>query len=258
MRTWFASPAGAGVLAEEVQVLTGIVRRVHGDALLWLGCDQGLDTVVRGTMVRHRIVGALPAVEIDTEQPVIRCVPDELPFANGSMDAVVLRHALETAEDPRTVLREAARVIAPGGRLVIATFNPVSLWGLRRLYAGAVPDAFRGLKLIAPYRLIDWLTLLGFDLAAASPDYRAYGLPFSDRSKDRLELRHNAFERWLIRRRVPFGGIMFVAATKRAFAGRMQRERVTRLASPPFGRPAYNRGNVIKLPVSHSRRGRSD
>ena len=245
------------MLAEEVEALSGIVRRIHGDALLWLGCDQGLDSVVRGSMVRHRILAALSSVETETEQSVIRCLHDELPFANGSMDAVVLRHALETAADPRTVLREATRAIAPGGRLVIATFNPWSLWGLRRLYAGAVPDALRGLTLVAPYRLLDWLTLLGFDLNTP-PEFRAYGLPLLDRSDPNSAARHNALERWLIRRRVPFGGVMILSATKRALAGRLRRERVTRLAPQPFGRPAYNRSNVIKLPIPQSRRGLGD
>lgn len=257
LATWFASPAGARVLAEEVEVLSGIVRRIHGDALLWLGCDQGLDSVVRGSMVRHRILGALSSVETDTEQSVICCMHDELPFANGSMDAVILRHALETAADPRTVLREATRAIAPGGRLVIATFNPWSLWGLRRLYAGAVPDALRGLTLVAPYRLLDWLTLLGFDLNAA-PEFRAYGLPLLERSNADSATRHNALERFLIRRRVPFGGVMILSATKRALAGRLRRDRIIRLAPQPFGRPAYNRGNVIKLPVPQNRRGLGD
>ena len=55
---------------------------------------------------------------------------DRFPFAEGSFDRIVLLHALEEAENPRAVLREAWRVLAPEGRIVIATANRRSIWSL--------------------------------------------------------------------------------------------------------------------------------
>ena len=49
-----------------------------------------------------------------------------------SLDLVVLPHALELARDPHLTLREVERVLVPEGRVVIAGFNPASLWGLRQ------------------------------------------------------------------------------------------------------------------------------
>ncbi|MEM6534862.1 MAG: class I SAM-dependent methyltransferase [Pseudomonadota bacterium] len=55
---------------------------------------------------------------------------DRFPFPEGSFDRILLLHALEEAENPRAVLREAWRVLAPEGRIVIATANRRSLWSL--------------------------------------------------------------------------------------------------------------------------------
>ncbi|MEX0916040.1 MAG: metalloregulator ArsR/SmtB family transcription factor [Wenzhouxiangellaceae bacterium] len=44
-----------------------------------------------------------------------------LPFEAGSFDTVLLLHALTYSENPGKVIAEAARVLAPGGRLVAAT-----------------------------------------------------------------------------------------------------------------------------------------
>ncbi|GAB2510083.1 class I SAM-dependent methyltransferase [Nocardia heshunensis] len=46
----------------------------------------------------------------------------ELPFAEATFDAVYMVTALGEIDDPATALREAARVLAPHGRLVIGEF----------------------------------------------------------------------------------------------------------------------------------------
>ena len=43
----------------------------------------------------------------------------ELPFASGSFDAVLMFHTLTYAENPPRALAECARVLRPGGRLVV-------------------------------------------------------------------------------------------------------------------------------------------
>lgn len=98
---------------------------------------------------------------------------DALPFAADSIDLVVLPHALEFAADPHLTLREVERVLRPEGRIVIAGFNPTSLWGLRQRLSrqrlgmaahageGAAP---RAAEFIGYWRLRDWLRLLGFAL----------------------------------------------------------------------------------------------
>lgn len=45
----------------------------------------------------------------------------ELPFADESFDSVLVLHVLTYAEDPAAVLRHAARVLRPGGKLSLVT-----------------------------------------------------------------------------------------------------------------------------------------
>jgi SAM-dependent methyltransferase len=44
-----------------------------------------------------------------------------LPFADGRFDQILLLHVLTYARDPALALREAARVLRPGGELVVST-----------------------------------------------------------------------------------------------------------------------------------------
>ncbi len=50
-----------------------------------------------------------------------------LPFADGTFDAVMAASSLEQTPDPRTVVRELARVLRPGGRLRIHLRGPFRL-----------------------------------------------------------------------------------------------------------------------------------
>ena len=53
---------------------------------------------------------------------------DELPFADYSIDRVLLVHALETSEPAGPMLKEIWRVLAGGGRLLIVAPNRRGIW----------------------------------------------------------------------------------------------------------------------------------
>lgn len=59
----------------------------------------------------------------------------QLPLPGGSFDAVVIHQVLHYAERPDQVIAEAARVLRPGGRLVIVDFAPHELEFLRSEHA---------------------------------------------------------------------------------------------------------------------------
>ena len=142
--------------------------------------------------------------------------PAHLPLPAASVDGVVLHHALETSLDRRGALREAARVLRPGGRLLILGINPVSLWLLAK---PAV--AFRHMKPVSVPRLRDWLALLGLerDSKTVYLNYRSV-LPVALES----ELWRRA-GMWLNRTQAPVGGVYLVTAVKmgRGFIGAERR-----------------------------------
>jgi ubiquinone/menaquinone biosynthesis C-methylase UbiE/DNA-binding transcriptional ArsR family regulator len=59
----------------------------------------------------------------------------DLPLADQSADAAVMHQVLHFLSDPQRAVREAARVLAPGGRLLIVDFAPHELEYVREQFA---------------------------------------------------------------------------------------------------------------------------
>jgi len=158
--------------------------------------------------------------------PALVCSFDALPFAAASLDLVVMPHSLELAHDPHQTLREVERVLRPEGRVVIAGFNPASLWGLRqrlghaRLGIGIGRNGSlylpRAGEFIGYWRLRDWLRLLGFQLEGGQ--FGCYRPPLStDRWLDRFAWMDPVGERWW----PVLGAVYFLVAVKRVRAMRL-------------------------------------
>jgi ubiquinone/menaquinone biosynthesis C-methylase UbiE len=75
----------------------------------------------------------------------VLCDLRQLPFAAHSIDLVVMAHVLEFHDDPHQILREVERVLIPEGEVIIAGFNPISIWGLRRRSCPTARTAFPGM-----------------------------------------------------------------------------------------------------------------
>lgn len=148
---------------------------------------------------------------------------EALPFAENSLDLLILPHSLELSPDPHATLREAERVLLPEGKLIICGFNPLSLWGFKqkrshlykRLNFGDLylPEAG---EFIGYRRLRDWLRLLNFDVEPGHfgcyrPAVRGAGMLQRFAWIDKLGERY-----WPI-----LGAVYFVVAVKRVRGMRM-------------------------------------
>jgi ArsR family transcriptional regulator len=83
----------------------------------------------------------------------------DLPLADRSANAVIMHQVLHFLGDPQRAIREAARVLAPGGRLLIVDFAPHELEFLREDYAHERLG-------FAAAVIGQWLTDFGLDLMA--------------------------------------------------------------------------------------------
>src|SRR5437879_6620424 len=74
----------------------------------------------------------------DGHIPLVRARAESLPFADDSFDHVTFTYLLRYVDDPAATMRELARVVRPGGRIVALDFgvprNPL-LRAMWRAYA---------------------------------------------------------------------------------------------------------------------------
>ena len=216
---WLSSAAAHRLLAAERAPLQSAVRRFHGDAVLWVGAMPAMLETTTRCMVRERIFaswcganggdgetehGTAPQ-NIGCDFKAVRARPTQLPLPSASVDGIVLHHALETVDDRRSALREAGRVLRPGGRLLLLAINPASLWLLAKPHR-----AFRGVRPLSVPRLYDWLALLGLERDAKTVylNYRSV-LPLAMKGATWQRLSH-----WFNERQLPVGGVFLIAATK--------------------------------------------
>ena len=207
LRAWYDSPLGQLLAAAEHSVLEEVFPGLFGYHLVEIG-GAGLPPALLDTCpIRHRM-------RLDDAAEgggaTVRGHVDALPVRSDSIDAVILTHVLEFAEDPHQVLREIDRVLVPEGHLVIVGFNPWSSWGLWRVLLarrGRVPWCGR---FFSPARLRDWLRLLGFDVEQLHIGF--YRPPFERASwQRRLQSLEAVGERWY-----PYlGGTIVLVARKR-------------------------------------------
>lgn len=169
---WQHTPQGRYVLSWEQERVDSLVADVFGFHALQLGLPD-VDF-----LRENRIPLRCKADDEGTVDTL--CDLHQLPFANASVDLVILPHALEFWDDPHQILREVERILIPEGQVIITGFNPLSLWGLRRwLPRPANPEAafpWEG-HYLSVLRLKDWLALLGFEVDRGN--FGCYAPPFT-------------------------------------------------------------------------------
>ncbi len=178
LNRWFEKPLGQHLLSEEVEVLQTILPHLFGYHLLQIG-NVGYGCLLDSSRIMHRCVLSSYANLINKPYTSVYGLADALPFANESLDVVVLPHILEFKENPHEILREVERVLIPEGYIIILGFNPLSFWGLWRwLFARRDTVPWCG-QFLSQLRVKDWLALLGFELQDSKSFF--FALPFRHR-----------------------------------------------------------------------------
>lgn len=153
---WFETPLGVLFAEKQKRILENVLPRIFGYHLIYSGLDT-LTDIVEESPIKHKVF-------LDCRKSLINSDIHQLPFQSDSTDLLVLHHSLDFERDPFQVLREATRVVMPNGNMLIIGFNPWSFWGLWKAFLFRSKAAPWTSRFISPYRLSEWLDILGFDV----------------------------------------------------------------------------------------------
>ena len=183
---WFTTPLGRYQLEREQGYFDRTVADIFGFHAIQIGLPAC------PFLAQSRIAARWT---LDLQPPAqVLADPQWLPFPENSLDLIVLPHALEFTSEPHQLLREVYRAVRPEGQVVIAGFNPFSLFGAKRYFGRGELPPWNG-NFIALYRLKDWLALLGFDVSAGR--LAGYVPPFDNqRMRHRFRFMELAGDRW--------------------------------------------------------------
>lgn len=111
-------------------------------------------TRVVGSDISQRILETARAAAAPLEPELVQANLEALPFAHDSFDLVLCTQVIEHLLDPAAGVRELARVLRPGGRIVLTTDN-------QRAFVSKTLNApraatVRALRLHPRYRRVDF------------------------------------------------------------------------------------------------------
>ncbi|ESQ86262.1 methyltransferase type 11 [Asticcacaulis sp. AC466] len=208
-------------LSPEGQVARRLIGRKLGEAwpdvrgldVLGIGyCSPYLDQFAEG----RRVLAAMPAgqgAEIWPADMRVRTVlidEQALPFPTGLFDRIVIIHALEESPTPQGLLLEAARLLAPNGKLIIGVAARGGFWA----HAERTPFGYG-----QPYsRLQLEAALRDADLEPLAWSYALYAPPLTS-----LLRWAGALEKILPRIWPLTGGLILMEAGRRPFVAHTPR-----------------------------------
>jgi SAM-dependent methyltransferase len=156
---WLAGPLGSLLVEQEREVVADALECAFGLHCLQVGRWGDRDVFLSRARTRRAALVA----DRQAEGAALVSEPAALALQSDSVDVILLPHTLEFAPEPHEVLREAARVLAGEGELVVLGFDPLGTWALRSTFTrGGCPPGIQ--RTIPATRLADWLKLVGFEV----------------------------------------------------------------------------------------------
>jgi SAM-dependent methyltransferase len=211
LRDFYRTPLGQVARRMIRQAVRRMWPDLHGTRLLGIGYPAPFLTAI--SPETERTVALMPAslgvLGWPSDGANLATLADEgeLPFADYSLDRVLLVHALETSEQAGRMLKEVWRVLAGGGRLLIVVPNRRGIWArLDRTPFGSG----------RPYTMSQLSQVLRDELFTPVATGTALFVP---PSRSRMMLRSaRAWERIGARWFPTFAGVLLVEATKQIYA----------------------------------------
>lgn len=109
------SALGREILSKERLFYSNNIEKIFGIYSLQIGLPE-INVFQGNKIVNHYHIG------VD-----ILCSGNYLPFADNSIDLIIMPHYLELHNDYAFILEEVSRILAPNGIIIISCFNSQSL-----------------------------------------------------------------------------------------------------------------------------------
>lgn len=206
LKTWLKTPIGGELQQLQLMDAEFLLSQTAGYRAMQLDIADLGDFLASAPQLHHFHIG---------EAPINRAVAtiaefSSLPLPSAVVDVVVLPHVLDYCNLPHDVLKEASRVVAPSGYLLILGFNPWGWVGLCRGLLGYYSsNPFWGCRCLSRTRVKDWLMLLGYQIEAIN--YGCFSPPLPSR---RVVMKFRFLEKLARKIGLPFGGYYVILAKK--------------------------------------------
>jgi ArsR family transcriptional regulator len=128
---------GEASLGRVLDIGTGTGRMVElfaSEAERFVALDNSVEML---RLARAKLAGMADAAAVQGHTEIVLGDFNALPFADGSFDTILFHQVLHYAQNPETAIVEAARVLAPEGRLMIVDFASHDFEELRTVHAHA-------------------------------------------------------------------------------------------------------------------------
>ena len=151
---WFKSPLGQYLLRLEYGYINPIVMDTFGFYAIQMG-NFDIDFLDYSRIPNK--------FSLNSNHADLMASNEALPFDEASVDLIIAPHILEQMAEPYELLKEIHRVLMPEGRLIISGFNPMSLWGIKRLLSFDI-DYPWNTKFIPLSKIKEWLPIIGLEM----------------------------------------------------------------------------------------------
>ena len=151
---WFKSPLGQYLLNLEYGYINPVVMDTFGFYAIQMG-NLDIDFLDHSRIPNK--------FSLNSNHADLMASNEALPFEEASVDLIIAPHILEQMAEPYELLKEIHRVLMPEGRLIISGFNPMSLWGIKRLLSFDI-DYPWNTKFIPLSKIKEWLPIIGLEM----------------------------------------------------------------------------------------------
>ena len=151
---WFKSPLGQYLLSLEYGYINPVVMDTFGFYAIQMG-NFDIDFLDHSRIPNK--------FSLNSNHADLMASNEALPFEEASVDLIIAPHILEQMAEPYELLKEIHRVLMPEGRLIISGFNPMSLWGIKRLLSFDIYYPWNT-KFIPLSKIKEWLPIIGLEM----------------------------------------------------------------------------------------------